>query len=127
MPKINNTQRAAFARLLAQQKQNVGNTSVDTLTINTWSGHDFASDTEPRVVAAIRKHKLIELQRAAKQADKKLDTAAEAAQAELKAINQARRDERKAILQDLTLAIRDVWAADELDDAKALVAKFVKA
>jgi len=125
MPKINNAQRAAFARLLKQQYDIVAKDWPSRLSFNKWD--NLTGQTQPEIVAAIKRHKLPSLRAAYARAEGAYELAVKAVQNDLEPLNDKRRDHRVAKLQALTNAMCDVWASQELDDAKAIVAKFVKA
>lgn len=123
MPKINNAQRAAFARLLTQAKQEVEKAWPETLRISKWDSFD--PEAEPPVINAFRRHKLPALRATAQKAEAVFEAAISAANADLKATNEKRRQDRVASLDSFTQAIRDVWAAQDLESAEVIVRKFI--
>lgn len=125
MSKINNTQRAAFAKLLIEARDRITNERVPHESITKWTDFAMLAPESPTGKAAA-KYKLAELKAAVTTAEEEFARAYSAADAEMDSVNSERRREHEEKLRLVTLAIRDVWAAEEIDTAKSIVESYVK-
>jgi translation elongation factor EF-1beta len=58
--------------------------------------------------------------------EKSIDTAITAIKSNLKKFNKKRENARQETLKQIGFGIRDIWASETIEDAKAIVEKFVQ-
>lgn len=128
MSKINNTQRAGLVRQLQEIKKKLEASGSSWYSYSKWNGYsgDDNSEIKAMVAALEDKHQLEFLKREEKRIERAIEVAVETIEASLKEFNDARETERQKKLKQLILAIRDIWAAETMEDAKRIVALFVE-
>lgn len=125
MTRINNTQRSAFARLLREKKKALEEAGVRG-KVSFWKHMDFDQATSPVAQRLITQYDLVALKDAVKRAEDAYDAAFNAADAEVDAFNDELTANHQNLLAALVLAVRDVWASEDVESAKEIVERFIK-
>jgi hypothetical protein len=115
----------------AQRRLEVaGSTWFSYSTYSGFCAHDITADPEGKIAAFAKeleaKYEIAGMKDQKDKLDKRIDEACERIQAGLTAHNERLERERKGELKGVKLAIRDIWATDTIEEAKAIVAPFVK-
>lgn len=132
MKTINNNQRAGFVRLLQAELKNAEQTSgsyynftryTDKKDVERWENED----AKKTALALGEKNKFFELREEEKRIDEALDKASDTIRNSLRKYDEQEEKDREARKTALKLAIRDIWASADVEEAKKIVAKFVSA
>ena len=133
MSKINNTQRAGMVRMLVelQRKLEAGRSTWFSYShYSGFSAHEESADPDGKLEAmALRMEaelKIREMKEEKDTLETKISKGVDKIQNALKAENERMNEQQKAKAKSMKLAIRDLWAAETIDDAKAIVAKFIQ-
>jgi len=126
--KINNTQRGGMVRQLEAIRKQLESIGRPWYSYTKWGGYDGDDNPEAKAIVAEleKKHQISFLQAEEKRIDKAIETAVDAISKDLKRFNAEKDKERKQTLTQITIGIRDIWAAETVEDAKAIVERFVK-
>ena len=128
--KINNTQRAGMVRQLEEVKKKIESSGRSWYSYSKYGGYSCSGDdnAEARAVVAELEDKLqlTQLKQDEKRIERAVDSAVAAVEKGLKRFNDAKETERQDTLKQLVFGIRDTWASETIEDAKAIVERFVQ-
>jgi hypothetical protein len=126
MSKINNTQRAGLVRQLQEIKKKLENQSGHWYSYTEWGGYSGADDAREVVEQLEKEKEVAMLREEKKRCDTALERAVEEIQTALRGWNEKAQRKREEKLKQLIFAIRDIWGAETMEEAKRIVALFVE-